>query len=461
MNKRKIHPYLYIIFTFISVIVIGMILLSLPFAYNKEYLDNTSAGHYVANSLFMASSAVCVTGLSVMPQGVVNDMTIFGKVVMILLMEIGGLSIITIAVFFFTMLGAKIGISNSFILRESLNQKSAKEITSLVKSIVILSVTIQIIGILVNWYPIYEYLKFMDGSGNIWKALFASVFHAAASFNNAGFDTLGPESMVMFSSKEYMNYGISTFSMVTMNVSTMLMIFFGGIGIVVFKDVFRNKFRWKKMNLHTKITLITTACLIIFGTLLVKLTCNQMGWMEALFTAITCRTAGFQTYRMNEISPATTMICMILMLIGASPCSCGGGIKTTTFAIIMIAIFFYARGKTAKVFNRSLDHDQIIKAFILVNVAIASCIFVAAAVVWIQPSLKLDDAIFEVVSAFSTTGLSKGITSELKIGNKVLLSFMMLFGRLGPLTVIGTVNKNWINPPKEMIRYVEESVIIG
>ena len=462
MSRKKIHPYLYIIFTFISVIVIGMILLSLPFAYNKEYIEETSIGNYFANAFFMSSSAVCVTGLSVMPSGLIGDMSVFGKIVMILLMEIGGLSIITIAVFFFTIMGAKIGISNSFILRESLNQKTSKEITNLVKSIVILSVTVQVLGILINWYPIFEYTKYLNGgTGNVGEALFMSVFHAAASFNNAGFDILGPESTVMFSSAEHASYGISAASMVTFNISTMLMIFCGGIGIVVFKDVFKCRFKWKKMNLHTKITLITTVCLIVFGTLFVKLTCMEMGWLEALFTSITCRTAGFQTYRMSELTPAASMVCMTLMLIGASPCSCGGGIKTTTFAIIMMSIFFYARGKKAKAFNRSLEHDQILKAFILVNVAICSCIFVSAIVVWIQPDLNLGDVLFEVVSAFSTTGLSRGITTDLAISNKVIISFMMLLGRLGPLTVIGTVNKNWINPPKEMIRYVEESVIIG
>lgn len=461
MSRKKIHPYLYIIFTFISVIVLGMILLSLPFAYNKEYIEKTSIGNYFANSLFMSSSAVCVTGLSVMPDGVINNMSVFGKIVMILLMEIGGLSIITIAVFFFTIMGAKIGITSSFILRESLNQKNSKEIINLVKSIVLLSVIVQVIGILVNWYPLFEYTKYLYGSGNVGEALFMSVFHAAAAFNNAGFDIIGPESTVMFSSAEYTMYGISTASMVTFNISTMLMIFVGGIGIVIFKDVIKCKFKWKKMNLHTKITLITTLCLIVFGTLFVKLTCMEMGWMEALFTSITCRTAGFQTYRMSDLTPAASMVCIVLMLIGASPCSCGGGIKTTTFAIIMMAIFFYARGKKVKAFNRSLEHDQILKAFILVNVAISSCILVTAIVLWIQPSLKLDDVLFEVVSAASTTGLSKGITADLAIGNKVILSLLMLFGRLGPLTVIGTVNKNWINPPKETIRYVEESVIIG
>jgi len=187
----------------------------------------------------------------------------------------------------------------------------------------------------------------------------------------------------------------------------------------------------------------------------------DIGWMEALFTAITCRTAGFATYRMTDLTPAASLLCIILMMIGASPCSCGGGIKTTTFAILMMAIFHYAIGKKVKAFNRSVQTEQITKAFILVNIAIITCVLVTVIVVLLQPQFTIGDSIFEVVSAFSTTGLSKGITTDLSIANKVILSFMMLFGRLGPLTVIGTVNKNWLNPPKEMIRYVEESVIIG
>lgn len=460
MNIRKLHPYIYIIFTFFCVILIGTILLLLPISYSKDYINETSVGDYIANSIFMSTSAVCVTGLSVMPDGIVTNMTIFGKAVMVLLMEIGGLSIITIAVFFFSILGGKIGLSSNFILKESLNQNSVNGIMKLVKNIVILSFTIQLIGIFVNWYPIYEYIKYL-GEPNLGKAFLMSVFHAAASFNNAGFDVFSADSMVAFSSAEYMNYGISTISMVTINLSTMLMIVFGGIGVVILNDIKNSKFKWKMMSLHTKITLITTLCLIIFGAVLLKLTCKDMNWMEAFFQAITCRTAGFQTYRMTDLSPAGTIVCTFLMIVGASPCSCGGGIKTTTFAIIVLAIVYFSIGKKTKAFNRTIETAQIFKAFVLVSVTIICCLMNTFIVLLIQPELGLDATLFEVVSAFSTTGLSKGITTDLNIANKILLSFLMFFGRLGPLTVIGVVNKNWLSPSKELIKYVEESVYIG
>ena len=461
MNIKKLHPYIYIIFTFFCVILMGTMLLLLPISYNKDYISQTSAGNYFANSLFMSTSAVCVTGLSVMPDGIVDNMSIFGKAVMVLLMEIGGLSIITIAVFFFSILGGKIGLSSNFILKESLNQNSVNGIMGLVKHIVILSLTIQAIGILVNWYPIYEYTKYLDGNGNVLKALLMSGFHAAASFNNAGFDVFSADSMVLFSSTEYMNYGLSTFSMITINISTMLMIIFGGIGVVILNDLRVSRFKWSKLSLHSKITLITTGCLIVFGGLLLKLTNNNMNWMEAFFTAITCRTAGFQTYRMSDLTPAGTIICTFLMIIGASPCSCGGGIKTTTFAIIVLAIIYFSIGKKTRAFNRTIETSQIIKAFVLVSVTIICCIMNTFLVLLIQPELGLDETLFEVVSAFSTTGLSKGITTNLNIPNKIFISLLMFFGRLGPLTVIGVVNKNWFTSSKELIKYVEESVYIG
>ena len=228
MRRNKIHPYIFIILTFLGVIIAGTILLALPIAST----NNKSFGF--SDSLFMATSAVCVTGLSVMPNGLAGDMTLFGKIVMLLLMEIGGLSIITIAVFFFTIIGAKIGISNRFLLRESLNQNNVKEITQLIKNIVLISFTIQVIGTLINWYPFYEFLCNQSGSSkdNLVNALFISIFHAAASFNNAGFDIIGPESLVLFSSSSTL---ISQASYIIVNLSTMIMIISGGIGVVVFQ----------------------------------------------------------------------------------------------------------------------------------------------------------------------------------------------------------------------------------
>ncbi len=453
MRKYRIHPYIFIIITFLCVILTGTILLVLPFA------SSTGKSIGFVNALFQATSAVCVTGLSVLPGGVVNDMSMFGKIVMIVLMEIGGLSIITIAVFFFTIIGAKIGISNRFLLKEALNQNSLSGIVPLVKRIVVISFSIQLACALINIYPFVEYIEATRGYNSVWDAVGMSIFHSAASFNNAGFDIFSTSNMTDFASTAHV---ISTSSMVIINLTTMFMIVSGGLGFVVLQEVIRQR-RASRWSLHTKITLTTTLFLILIGGLLIKLTYMDLGWMEAFFTAITSRTAGFQTFDMSTLSqhPNTYIIILLLMIIGASPCSTGGGIKTTTFAVLLMAIYHFAIGKKTKAFGRSISSSQIFKAFVLTNVAFMLIIIVSFIVCLTQSELGVGKIVFEVTSAFSTTGLSMGITTKLNAFNKVLLCFLMFFGRIGPLTIIGVLNKNWMNSSKEEIGYIEESVIIG
>lgn len=452
MVGKKIHPYMFIILTFLLVIALGTICLAMPFA-------STSGKSFgFVDSLFMSTSAVCVTGLAV--KSCLNDMTLFGKIIMIILMEIGGLSIITIAVFFFTIIGGKIGVSNSFLLREALNQNSVNGILGLVIRIMIISFSVQLIGTLIDWYPIYEYCEYLHpGSDyNVIRSLGISIFHSAASFNNAGFDIFSEASMEVFSSTGSV---ISTTSTYVLNITTMVMIILGATGFVVFIDVFKKK-HWKNFKLHTKVTLITTVLLIIFGGLFIKLTSN-MAWLEAFFTSVTSRTAGFATYNMANLTnyPAAYFIVVTLMIIGASPCSTGGGIKTTTFAILVLAISSFARGKRTKLFYRTVPNDSIFKAFVLTTVAVM-ILFVGTVVVCaIQPALGFERVFFEVSSAFSTTGLSMGITCDLNWINRLVICVLMLLGRLGPLTVIGVVNKNWMAETTDRIQFVEESVIIG
>lgn len=447
MKTKRIHPYIIIILSFLSIIIVGTIALIMPFTMkNMQTMGFTKA-------LFMATSAVCVTGLSVVNLGA--DFTIYGKIVMIILMEIGGLSIITIAVFFFTMIGAKIGVSNRFLLRESLNQNSASGLITLVRKIVIISFSIQVICAVINTF---EFVKYYDG----WfEAFSVSIFHSAASFNNAGFDIFGSDSMIPYKDN------------ILINSTTMLMIVLGSMGFVVMDDVFKKRFRWSRFNLHTKITIVTTIVLIFGGALLIKVTIldPEFSWMQAFFESITCRTAGFTTYDLAKLKdyPAAYVIFVCLMIVGASPCSTGGGIKTTTFAVMIIAIVYFGRGKQAKAFKRKISKDQIFKAFVLLQIAILIVIIGSFLVSLFQPNMTDSDGniigfekiFFEVVSAFSTTGLSMGITGYLNPANRILLCFIMFFGRLGPLTIIGVLNKNWMGYSKERIDYVEESVIIG
>ncbi|MCI5583341.1 MAG: hypothetical protein MR357_06485 [Anaeroplasma sp.] len=435
MTTKKIHPYIFIILSFLVGILVGTSLLALP-------ISSTSGKSFgFVDSLFMATSAVCVTGLSVMNVSV--EMTIFGKIIMAILMEFGGLSFLTIAVFFFTIIGGKIGVSNRFLLKEALNQSSVKGIVALVRKIIFISFGIQTIGVIVNIFALLKYVDY-----NFWSALGYSIFHTIAAFNNAGFDIFGSNSMIPFNNDVFINS------------TTMLLIVLGGVGFVVLEDIVKCK-SFKKLKLHSKIVLISTFTLILLGAFLLKISLNNITWLEAFFTSITCRTAGFSTIDMSNLAPAGYFVIIILMFIGASPCSTGGGIKTTTFAIIFLSIVYFARGKKTKAFERSISNAVIVKAFILTTVGIICCLVTTILVSIIQPELGTRETLFEVISAFSTTGLSMGITSSLNSANKIILCLMMFFGRIGPLTIIGVVNKSWMVESKENVKYIEESVIIG
>ena len=443
MLLKRVHPYLQIIFTFVAVVLLGAILLVLPIStQSRESLG-------FVDSLFMSTSCVCVTGLTVC--NVASELSVFGKIVMAFLMEIGGLSFITIAVFFFIIIGGKIGVSNRFLLREALNQSSVNGISKLVVKIIIISASIQIVGAAINMIPIMKIYN-----NDFWTALGASLFHSCAAFNNAGFDMFGPSSMIEYKDD------------IILNLTTIVMIVIGGIGFVVIDDVVRNR-RWSRFNLHTKLTITTTLFLIVFGALFIKATCwDDMTFLQALFSSVTSRTAGFTTYDMAGLKehPATYVIIIFLMVIGASSCSTGGGIKTSTFAIVLLSIFYFGRGKKTRAFKRKISETQIFKAFVLVAMATAIIILGTFLMAVFQPSLVengfgIQEIIFEVASAFSTTGLSMGVTPYLNTANKLLVCFLMLNGRLGPLTIIGVVNKNWMTASRERIQYVEENVIIG
>jgi len=438
-KTKKVHPYLLIIQSFIGVIGIGTLLLAMPFS--------STDGHSIGflSALFSATSAVCVTGLSVID--ISARLTLFGQIVMTVLMEIGGLSFITIAVFLFSVLGGKVGISDKLLLREALNQSSADSITKLVKKIVLISVAIQLAGIIVNFFIMLSiyHCSFLE-------ALWRSVFHTVATYNNAGFDIFGSSSMVPFADN------------VPLTVATGILIILGSTGFTVFVDLYKKRKKLKLLSLNTKLSLITTAVLILLGMLIFKLAGGKdFTWLQSFFTSVTARTAGFTTVDLSGIGahPACYSALIMLMVTGASPCSTGGGIKTTTVALIFISIVCYARGKKTKAFGRSISESLIFKAFVLLAVAVLAITLGAFLIGWAQPELGFEKVLFEVASAFSTTGLSMGITSQLNAFSRIVIILLMFIGRLGPLTIIGLVNRNWMSGTKELVALPQDNVIIG
>lgn len=438
MKKKKVrvHPYVFIILTFLAVILSGTFCFMLPIAVQ----DGETIGF--VNSFFMSTSCVCVTGLSVINVGL--KLTIFGKVVMAVLMEIGGLSFLTIAVCFFSLLGGKIGIGNRYLLREALNQNSLAGIVHLVKRIILISFVIQLGGVILNYIALMSYYDY-----DFFNTLGVSVYHSIASFNNAGFDIFGKESLISFKDN------------VLLNISTIILIISGGLGFIVIDELVC-KHSLRKLSIHSKIVLTMTITLVLVGMLVFKLAMyDEITWLQALFTSVTCRTAGFTSIDLSSLPPAAYVMSIMLMFIGASPCSTGGGVKTSTILVILLTFVYYAQGKKPKIFHRRISDGSIFKAFVLFGVAVIVVLVGTLVIGLIQPELSLQHILFEVVSGFSTTGLTMGITTQLSSYSKAILCVLMFFGRLGPLTIIGVVNHNWMTDSKENIQYVEERIIVG
>lgn len=440
MKKKKLSPLIVIILSFLSIIIIGMFLFKLPISVQEDQSLSW------IDALFISTSAVCVTGLSTIAN-LSTTLSVFGKVVLALLIQIGGLGIVTIAIYVLVLLGIKIGVTERYVLKEALNQYSIAGMIRLVRSIVFTSLIIEFFGMVINMIVFSKYFSFF-------KALGISAFHSISSFNNAGFDILGDSSLQFYKDN------------LLLNINTMILIIIGGIGFIVIKDILKKR-KWKTLSLYSKIVLKTTLFLIISGTLIIYLFEHEsVTFLQALFQSVTTRTAGFSTVDMNLFSYSTLAVIMVFMFIGASPNSTGGGIKTTTFYIIFRSTISFLLGKPTIVKNRKIDDDTRAKAFTLALLAMASTFVVFIVVSRIEianpnhdmPFIKV---LFETISAFGTVGLSTGITPFLMPASKIILSILMFMGRLGPITIFGILNKNWGHPYVSNLDYASEKILVG
>ena len=441
-KKKRLSPMLKIVLCFIGIILAGGLLLKLPICINKgqtlSWID----------SFFTSCSAVCVTGLCPINPGLV--FTKFGQCILALLIQIGGIGFVTFAVFVMIMLGAKIGINDRSLLKEALNQNSNQGLVKLVIKIIITTLVIEFAGSIINFIVFIQDMPFLD-------AVHHSVFLSISAFCNAGFDILGlGNSLESYSGN------------ILLNINIMLLIFLGGLGFIVITDILKKK-RWKRFSIHTKVVLIMSITLIISGTLLIKLSQslseNNITWLQALFQSVTCRTAGFSTVQLSSLTSFTIIIMCGLMFVGASPCSTGGGIKTTTLFVMCRSIQGFSIGKTSTAFKRKISSSTKIKAFTLTTIAVLSIFAFSAIIAFIEQfnpnPVEFTQIIFETISAFGTVGLSMNLTPILLAPSKILLCFLMFLGRIGALTIFSMWNQKWNAPTKSYVDYVEEKFIIG
>ena len=442
INTKHNHfsPLLVVFFSFLAAIFIGTILLLLP-------ISTVEGSRFTfINALFTATSAVCVTGLSVVTS-LADTLTLFGKIVLAVLIQIGGLGIVTIAIYVLVIFGIKIGVTERYIIKEALNQSSMGGLVRLIKAIILTTFAIEAVGLTLNFIVFIQDFPF-------WEALGHSAFHAISSFNNAGFDILGDSSLQLYHDN------------ILLNLSTMLMIILGGLGFIVLQDIYKKR-SWKHLNLFSHIVIKTSFFLIIVGWLFFKLSdYDQLSWLQALFLSVTSRTAGFSSVNINLLHRSTLTFLLALMFIGASPNSTGGGIKTTTFYTIYRSIVCFLQGKQPVIKNRRIDEISRIKAFTIVILSFSSIFIAFLFVSRIESNnsnydMSFLNLLFETISAFGTVGLSLGVTPHLLPASKVTLTILMFIGRLGPITIFGILNRNWGHPQVSNVEYATERIIVG
>ena len=427
---KKQSPARIIAVGFAIMILLGSFLLGLPCSVKEgvtvRYID----------TLYMSVSAVCVTGLSVVDAG--DTFTPLGQFFLALLIQTGGLGVTAVGTGVILAMGRKIDLKGRSLIREAMNLNSGKGVVMFIKSVFLTTVTFELIGAALSFTV---FVKDYDPL----SAVGISLFHSVAAFNNSGFDILG----------NFRNLAPYRDN-IMLNLVTCGLIFFGGIGFLVIREIKDKKFCVRKFSMHTKVVLSVSIALTVAGTILIKLTEN-VSLLGALFNSVSARTAGFSTYPLGEFSNAGLMIMIVLMFIGASPGSTGGGIKTTTFFVLLQGIKSAATNKSEKAFRYAVPADAFRKAAVITVIALGIVITGTYIMSVMEPELQLKDMLFEVVSAFGTVGLSTGITPGLSDGSKILSMLIMYIGRLGPLT-IATL---WHFSKGERVRYPDGDIAIG
>ncbi len=415
---------------FAAVILLGSVLLILPCSVQEgvtvRYID----------ALYTSTSAVCVTGLIAIDAG--DTFTPLGQFILAALIQIGGLGVTSVGAGVMLAMGRRINLKGRNLIREASNLDSGKGVVKFLKNVLLTTLTIELIGAALS------FLVFVQDYPPL-KALGISLFHSVAAFNNSGFDILG----------NYQNL-IPYQSNVLLNLTTCGLIIFGGIGFLVIRELIDKRLRWKKLSMHAKVVLSVTGVLLAVGTVLIKLT-EDISWLGAFFFSVSTRTAGFSTYPLGEFTNAGLLVMVVLMFIGASPGSTGGGVKTTTFFILGKGIHSAATNKSEKAFRYAIPADAFRKAAVITILALCIVLTGTYLLIVMEPDLDFMDALFEMTSAFGTVGLSTGITTSLGVPAKLLSILIMYIGRLGPLTVASL----WYFTKGERVSYPEGNIAIG
>jgi Trk-type K+ transport system membrane component len=445
-KRRELSTIQLIVIFYLSALIISTLLLLIPWAHQEN------AKLSFIDALFTSASAVSVTGLSVI--SLKDTFNNFGIFLLCIILQLGGLGVMSLSTFLWIMIGKKVGLKERQLIMVDQNQSTLSGLVQLAKRVFITIISFEIIGGIILGL---RFLKYFDSPLSAFKHGF---FGSISATTNAGFDITGG-SLIPFSN----DYFVQT-------VIILLMII-GAIGFPVIVEVYEYFLSLKSkkkyhFTLFTKLTTATFVILTVVGGIIIYLLdiyhfFADKTWHETffytLFNSATTKSAGLATMDLNEFTPSNQLFMSVLMFIGGSPSSASGGIRTTTFAIVLLAIFFYARGKgTIKVFRRELHSEDVLKSFIVISTAAMLCLS-SILILSITEKGTLIQVIFEVTSAFGTNGLSMGLTPILTTFGKILIIFLMFIGRLGIVTCLLILRGK--DNSQEKIHYPKEKVTIG
>lgn len=429
---------------FLMTILIGTIALMLPISSRDgRFTDPLTA-------LFTATSATCVTGLAVVDT--YQYWSVFGRVFLLILIQIGGLGFMTIGVFMAVLMRRNIGLKERGILQESMNTLQIGGVVRLVKKIIIATLAFEGVGAALLSVRFVPEMGWLEGICN-------GIFHSISAFCNAGFDLMGKK-------EEYSSL-VAYSGDVIVNVTIMLLILLGGAGFVVWDDLQKKKFRVKEYLLHTKIALTMTVILVFGGAFAIYLLERNglmvdMGAKEtvltSLFASVTARTAGFNTIDTGAMSAGSKLVTIALMFIGGNPGSTAGGIKTTTFAVMLIFVWANLRNSHgSNIFRRRLEEEEIRKASIVVTINLLLAVAAAILLCALQ-DFPMEDILLEVFSAIGTVGMSSGITRGMGTVSRLVLIVLMYCGRIGSMTfALSFTERKKVAP----VQLPAEKIIIG
>lgn len=437
---------------FLAVILVGTLLLMLP------CMTRSGEGTAFVDALFMSTTSVCVTGLSLV--NIYEYWNIFGQIVILILIQIGGIGVVAMTILLLMIFKKKVTLKDRMLIQESYSANSMAGLVSLTRKILIGIGVVELAG--ASFYAIQFVPEFGPARG-LWISLFMSV----SAFCNAGMEVIGGDSLAAYVSNPLVN-GV-----------TMGLIILGGIGFFVWWDVIHVIRKWRKtgikncfwkLRLHSKIVLTMTAGLIAAGALFVFAleynnpeTLGGLSLLEkmqaALFQSVTTRTAGFATVNQAGLRESTALVSSVLMFIGGSPAGTAGGVKTMTIAMIMASTMSVVRGdKETTVYRRTIPEDTVKKSLAVFTISFAALIMMIIVFSVVQPA-PLVDQLYEVISALATVGLSRNLTGALNLGGKLIIILCMYIGRIGPISLIIALRMR--GKRKDRLHYAQEDVIVG